>query len=850
MILATRTCLVFACAACWLIGNAPCVAQFHSANLPSQFCLDCWAANESSSHRGETRAAGAGLDVVATRLSNFQEEILPGPAANQGSQPGAESGQTEQLPYYIPPNGTTSGGMANSFPQVSPPSVNLEQLSRQPQNFHSCPNCAARSPYQTCTIYVPYWETDYQTTWETRYRQEPRFEPYTVYRTLTHKEPVGIDYQVMVPRQKRVQYTQYKVFEEREPIVQNYQVYVPVKKYRNVTTYETVALRRDEIENYTVMVPVTKERVIGFYRTEPRERQITKEYFVYVDRKTTIDVPTYRYEQVPLQVTRRLDQLVPRDIVVQDRQTIREPVTRMEPQETKRVVAYTESEERTVIENVPVVEQVERQYDVYVPVTKQVPRKYYVSVPRYRRVVENYNVIVPEIQNKTGYRTVAEQVPQTYYRTLTRDCGYWKTIVESMECQTCLGSIPCSGQGCCGCVPIRQTACRRIWVPNIQTYRIPVTVCQTVLKQVPYTYQVTVNKTEQRTRSYPIMQFEQEERTVIETVTEYNRETRTALVSMASVKQVSTKKTVDVQKYREVVEPVQIPVTEFVNVERSVPIRSQELVKQENEVTVAGGVTWRLRQGTEKREIDIKVREPRTMTYTVTEYVNVFDTRKETYTVVEPQTRVRTIPKTIYKKVPKTTQVEYTVMVPETRTRTVYRTSYKRIPEVQERVYTVLEPETRTRVEYKTVTRQIPEQRLRQAVVNVPYQVPVVRAVKKCRLVPRQVQLPTNRCGCATDNSVHAQIGVPQLNQHSGIPHETAASQFSHPDHLNRPQNQRSNSDVNPLLTRAPQIMPAGNGAPTAGSGLPPDLREVRDAYTRLVNEAVVAGYRMMTDRE
>ena len=45
---------------------------------------------------------------------------------------------------------------------------------------------------------------------------EPRFSPYTVYKTLTHQVPEAVDYQIMVPQKKTVQFTVYKTFEEKE----------------------------------------------------------------------------------------------------------------------------------------------------------------------------------------------------------------------------------------------------------------------------------------------------------------------------------------------------------------------------------------------------------------------------------------------------------------------------------------------------------------------------------------------------------------------------------------------------------------------------------------------------------
>jgi len=785
----------------------------------------------------------SGLRPVFTS-TGFQN---PGPAGTTGPQ-NPDRPNLQQIPGQLGPNspqvgpvelganqnasgapadeyydgGTNRNGLQN---QSVMPQVNMDYLSQLPTNVGSaCPTCATRPQFQTCTVYVPYWETNYVTTWETRYRQEPRFRPYTVYRTLTHQVPVAIDYQVMVPQQKSVQYTVYKTFQEKEPRVENYQVYVPVQKFRNVTTYKTIALRQDEVEFYKVLVPVTRTRKIQYYRTQAVRRKMTKEYTRYVTDRREVTVPAYRKVPIdPTPIERIVETMVPVDRVREEKYTVREPVSRDQTQTTTRVVPYTENVTKTITENIPYVDQEERTYQVKVPVPREETRKYYVTVPRYRNVEQRYTVMVPKVENRQAYRTVYRQVPQTYYRVYTKDCGYWKTTTETVNDCHC-STDPCGcGTSCC---PITRTICRTTWCPRIVTERVPVTVHHTVAQQVPYTYQVTQMVPEEKKRVFPIVQFEQEERTVIETVYDYNTETRTELLSIAKVKKETRTVQVPVQKYREVPEKQSIPVTEFRTVEKTRQVPYQELVKQSQRVKVVpNDVSYRTVEYFVKQEVEYQraVVEPRE--YFVTEYINVPAERTETFTVLESVTRSRSIPKTVYKRIPTTTQVGYTVMVPETRTRLVYQTSTKRIPELNERTYTVMVPETRTRIEYKTETKKVPEQRLQQYMVNIPYRVPRHTPVRSCKLVPKQVQVPTSQCNCGNSH---------QMNQ--GQPHVgNGASPLGQYFGATNPRDRNRDRQI------AEQPMP-----PAAAAHMTPELRQVRDAYGRLIGESILAGYQRL----
>ncbi len=80
---------------------------------------------------------------------------------------------------------------------------------------------------------------------------------------------------------------------------------------------------------------------------------------------------------------------------------------------------------------------------------------------------------------------------------------------RSRGCNGCQADCGCNGgcsdgcgDGCgddCGCAPQTTTVCKKVWVPNLVTKEVPVTVCKTVMEEQPYEYCVTVCKPETRT---------------------------------------------------------------------------------------------------------------------------------------------------------------------------------------------------------------------------------------------------------------------------------------------------------------------------------------------------------------
>ena len=182
--------------------------------------------------------------------------------------------------------------------------------------------------------------------------------------------------------------------------------------------------------------------------------------------------------------------------------------TVMVPEQRTRTVAYTAYR--------PVYDVVERQYQVCVPVYSNVEQQYTVQVPVYRTEERTYTVKVPHqemrsrrppgLQGRSGTQEM---------RTVTCDEGHWDTCVEEVPCggsccrrRCCLSKCGSCG-GCCG----TRTVCRKVWVPNVVTKQVPVTVCRTVMEEQPYEYCVTVCKPETRTCQVRVCDYKTEVRT-------------------------------------------------------------------------------------------------------------------------------------------------------------------------------------------------------------------------------------------------------------------------------------------------------------------------------------------------
>jgi YTV len=128
-----------------------------------------------------------------------------------------------------------------------------------------------------------------------------------------------------------------------------------------------------------------------------------------------------------------------------------------------------------------------------VPETQMVTCKSTICVPEQRTATQNYTVcrmvpetvsrqitvMVPQTETRQGTRTVCRPVAVQETRTVCKDMGHCET-----RCYV----------DCCGC-----TRTCEVWVPNIVTEQVPITVYKPQNYQENFNYQVTVCHPEQRT---------------------------------------------------------------------------------------------------------------------------------------------------------------------------------------------------------------------------------------------------------------------------------------------------------------------------------------------------------------
>jgi hypothetical protein len=149
-------------------------------------------------------------------------------------------------------------------------------------------------------------------------------------------------------------------------------------------------------------------------------------------------------------------------------------------------------------------------------------------------------VMVPHTEMRQGVRTVCQPVPVQIAKTVCRDVGGWDTK-SYVDCHGCVQT--CS-----------------VYVPNVITEQVPVTVLKPQMVEVPFTYPETVCRPETRT--------------VTERIPRPVFETRTREVPFTVPVPRQVEKQVPVTTFRQVVEEKVVPYTEMVpvTVERTVRI--------------------------------------------------------------------------------------------------------------------------------------------------------------------------------------------------------------------------------------------------------------------------------------
>ncbi len=184
---------------------------------------------------------------------------------------------------------------------------------------------------------------------------------------------------------------------------------------------------------------------------------------------------------------------------------------------------------------VPVYSTVKQSYEVRIPEWKQVERTYQVRVPVWSTVERDITVMVPHQEQRQGMRNVWVTVPVTVMKTVCRDNGHFENRVSTV----CVAPVVRVHHGCgrrhCGgcatcvasCAPQTVTTCHRVWVPNIVTEQVAVTIQRCELKQQLCTYTATVCRPETRKQSVKVCNYETQTKTRMERVCEYRTETKT-----------------------------------------------------------------------------------------------------------------------------------------------------------------------------------------------------------------------------------------------------------------------------------------------------------------------------------
>ena len=171
----------------------------------------------------------------------------------------------------------------------------------------------------------------------------------------------------------------------------------------------------------------------------------------------------------------------------------REIVTYKDVPETvqrTRTVTYSEKQVRSHEEKYTVAKQVtekvEQKYTVPVPYTETRQATRTVFKPVWNEIEHKYTVYVPYYEKRTGYRPVSRCVPVVRTRDVCVDQGYWEEHISKPVCQPCAPAVP---------------VCKtRVWVPKLVHKQVPYTVNTYETVQVPYEYQVKLERPEVRTK--------------------------------------------------------------------------------------------------------------------------------------------------------------------------------------------------------------------------------------------------------------------------------------------------------------------------------------------------------------
>ena len=154
-------------------------------------------------------------------------------------------------------------------------------------------------------------------------------------------------------------------------------------------------------------------------------------------------------------------------------------------------------------------------YTVCKPVYETKTRTYNVQVPYTEPREQTYTVCIPYQEERQATRTVTKRVPVTTYREVQVRGGHWECRTEEVPCSPCGGCGNSCDSCCCAdpCAPATRTVTRRVWVPTCETKKVACTTYKCETEEVPYTYQVTRYRNEQRSRTVHVRKCRTEQRT-------------------------------------------------------------------------------------------------------------------------------------------------------------------------------------------------------------------------------------------------------------------------------------------------------------------------------------------------
>jgi hypothetical protein len=182
---------------------------------------------------------------------------------------------------------------------------------------------------------------------------------------------------------------------------------------------------------------------------------------------------------------------------------------------------------------------VTRQRRVMVPQQRTRTVNYTVRKPVMETSTREFTVQVPHRVERQGTRNVCRMLPVTIERTVCEDQGHWEDR-EVAACASDCGSgcaDDCCGRrglfgrlrgacgcdacdACAGCATDCGPSTARVWVPNVVTKTVPVTVMRPQMERQTYTYFATECRPERRTKTVQHCRYVAEPRTreVTETI--------------------------------------------------------------------------------------------------------------------------------------------------------------------------------------------------------------------------------------------------------------------------------------------------------------------------------------------